>query len=322
MFLTRVFSLGISLLLAIQTLSNPIHLKTRNEHEDEVLVARAAPSAPYFFVHSDLSTGSSPPNPSLLAGYNVFSLAFLVTGGIKDNAQSWAALSATQKSSIKSQYAAAGITLMATAFGDTDTPTTSGVDPVSTANTFAAWVINNQLDGIDIDYEDFQAFNAGNGNAENWLITFTRQLRSHLPQGQYIITHSRKFAPNKWGGGGYLKVNAEVGNLIDWYNVQFYNQGSAEYTTCSGLLTQSSSVHPNSALFQISANGIPLSKLVIGKPATSQLTYSGYMDTSTLASCLEQAKNQGWDGGVMVWEYPEADATWIANVRSQSWPVS
>jgi hypothetical protein len=67
MFLTRVFSLGISLLLASQTFSNPIHLETRNEHEDEVLVARTAPSAPYFFVHSDLSTGSSPPNPSLLA---------------------------------------------------------------------------------------------------------------------------------------------------------------------------------------------------------------------------------------------------------------
>ncbi len=125
-----------------------------------------------------------------------------------------------------------------------------------------------------------------------------------------MLTLDLRFAPNKWGGGGYLKVNSEVGDLIDWYNIQFYNrkfrymaasilillfsEGSAEYTTCSGLLTESSSTHPNSALFQISANGIPLSKLVIGKPATAQLTYSGYMDTTTLASCLEQAKNRGW----------------------------
>lgn len=55
---------------------------------------------------------------------------------------------------------------MATAFGDTETPTTSEVDPVATANTFASWVIDNHLDGIDIDYEDFQAFNTGNGDAE------------------------------------------------------------------------------------------------------------------------------------------------------------
>lgn len=68
MLLTRVFSLGISLLLASQTFSSPIHLKARHGHEDEVLAARTAPSAPYFFVHSDASTGSdSPPDPSLLA---------------------------------------------------------------------------------------------------------------------------------------------------------------------------------------------------------------------------------------------------------------
>ena len=45
-----------------------------------------------------------------------------------------------------------------------------------------------------------------------------------------------------------------------------------------------------------------LDKLVIGKPATSGDASNGFMDTSTLASCVGQAKSQGWDGGVMVWE--------------------
>jgi hypothetical protein len=51
----------------------------------------------------------------------------------------------------------------------------------------------------------------------------------------------------------------------DRYNVQFYNQGSSEYTTCAGLLTASSSTFPDTAVFQLnSVQGVPLSKIVIG----------------------------------------------------------
>ena len=33
---------------------------------------------------------------------------------------------------------------------------------------------------------------SGTGSAENWVTTFTQQLRSQLPQGQYILTHARE----------------------------------------------------------------------------------------------------------------------------------
>ena len=81
-------------------------------------------------------------------------------------AQAWASLNDTQRSAIKSQYAAAGINLLVSAFGSTDIPTTSGVDPVATANSMAAWVRQYQLDGIDVDYEDLAAFEKGDGSAE------------------------------------------------------------------------------------------------------------------------------------------------------------
>lgn len=43
------------------------------------------------------------------------------------------------------------------------------------------------------------------------------------------------FEPNgRWGGGGYVKVDSVVGSSIDWYNIQFYNQGTTEYTDCKG----------------------------------------------------------------------------------------
>jgi hypothetical protein len=55
----------------------------------------------------------------------------------------------------------------------------------------AAWVKKYDLDGIDVDYEDFDAFDGSSGSAVPWLNTFTQQLRVHLPQGSYVLTHAR-----------------------------------------------------------------------------------------------------------------------------------
>jgi len=288
--------------------------------------AAAAPAAPRFVIYSDqfVSGLTGPPPVSQVNGFNVFILSFLLTEGAFDKAEEWTQLSASQRATIKSQYAAAGIKLIVSLFGSTDAPTSTGADPIATANTMAAWVIQFGLDGVDVDYEDFNAINAGDGKAEAWLTTFTQQLRVKLPAGQFILTHAPVapwFSPNKFGGGAYLTVNKNVGNLIDWYNVQFYNQGTSEYTTCSGLLTTSSNTWPKSAVFQIAASGVPLNKLVIGKPANTGEASNGFMSTSTLAGCVNQAKAQGWNAGVMVWEFPGASATWIQQVRAQAFPV-
>ncbi|KAI0924722.1 hypothetical protein AcW2_005518 [Taiwanofungus camphoratus] len=187
------------------------------------ILARSTPAAPHWVAYWDKYTSgvNGAPSVSDLTGYNVFILAFLLLEGAWDNAESWTELSADDRSSIKSQYESAGISLMVSCFGSTDTPTTSNADPTSTANTFASWVVEYDLDGIDVDYEDFDAFDAG--TAEAWLVTFTQQLRSQLPEGQYIITHAPVapwFSPNMWTGGGYLYVDQQVGDIIDWYNIQ------------------------------------------------------------------------------------------------------
>lgn len=70
-----------------------------------------------------------------------------------DKALEWTQLSPAQRSSIKSQYSSAGISLIVSAFGSTDVPTTSGADPIQTANSMAAFVKQFELDGIDVDYE-------------------------------------------------------------------------------------------------------------------------------------------------------------------------
>ncbi|PFH51773.1 glycoside hydrolase family 18 protein [Amanita thiersii Skay4041] len=300
---------------------------------------------PRFVIYGDkfVPGQTGPPPVSEVKGYNVYVLSFLLSFGAWDKALEWTWLSASERATIKQQYAAAGIKIMVAAFGGTDTPTSMGADPVKTANTMAEFVKKYELDGIDIDYEDFDAINAGDGKAEAWVITFTKQLRSQLPKEQYIITHARKisaymkceaanheflavapwFSPIKFAGGAYYKINADVGDLIDWYNVQFYNQGVSQYTTCDGLLYNSTSERPESSVFQIAnKGGVPLSKLVIGKPASTGVANNGFMSTATLSTCLQQAKANGWNGGAMVWQFPDASAKWIQEVRSLSFPHS
>lgn len=59
----------------------------------------------------------------------------------------------------------------------------------------------------------------------------------------HIITHAPQapyFCSQRYKNGAYVNINQQVGNLIDFYNVQFYNQGNNTYDTyeklfvCSG----------------------------------------------------------------------------------------
>ncbi|KAJ3558300.1 hypothetical protein NP233_g11533 [Leucocoprinus birnbaumii] len=309
---------GLSSLLAVAAI--PLENHNLTDTARSFLITRAAPSAPRWVIYSDkwVSGETGPPAVSDIKGYNVFALSFLLLEGAYDQAEEWTTLTAAQRSDIKSQYSAAGISLIVSLFGSTDAPTSTGADPIAAANTMAAWVKQYDLDGVDVDYEDFNAINAGDGKAEAWLVSFTQQLRTQLLQGTYILTHAPVapwFSPGKFGGGAYLTVNSKVGSLIDCSTT-----GTSEYTDCNGLLTTSSSTWPQSALFQIAASGVPLQKLVIGKPATSGDANNGYMSTSALAQCVEQAKSKGWSAGVMVWEFPDASASWIESVRSLAFP--
>lgn len=257
-----------------------------------------------------------------LKGYDGFMLSFWTTGGAQDKAAAWANLPDDQRATLKQQYKAAGIKLMVSLFGDRDLVTTNNKDAVAVANSVADWVQKYDIDGVDVDYEDFGAMDARNGKAEQWVIDLTKQLRQRLPQGQYAISHA-PVAPwfARGPNAGYLKVHNEVGNLIDWYNVQFYNQGQGAYESCDTLLNKASNV-PNTSVFELHGLGIPLEKIVIGKPGqASDAPYHGYMSPDTLATCLQQGKAKGWNGGVMVWQFGSVESDWVKSVRSKSWPV-
>jgi hypothetical protein len=114
-----------------------------------------------------------------------------------------------------------------------DLPTTSGKDPIVTAQSLAKFVIAYGFDGVDIDYEDMGAMNSN--AAEAWLVSFQRELRNLLPE-PYLISHA-PVAPwftsaAVYQSGAYVAIDQAVGDTIDFYNVQFYNQGDGVYEDC------------------------------------------------------------------------------------------
>lgn len=263
-------------------------------------------AAPRFVLYGDQDVASqsygAPPYWNI-TGFNVFNLAFwTVKFGVADNAAKFAAKSAADKKWFKSRYAGAGMKLMVSVFGATDTPQSMGKDPTQLGQTIAKFVKDNGLDGVDVDYEEMELFGAG--QSADWLIALTKSLRAQLP-APYIITHA-PVAP--WFNydqypNGYKKINDEVGNLIDWYNVQFYNQQN--YNTCDELIWNAGSNFPLTSLFEISKYaGVPLNKLVVGKPAIQSDADDGFMRPSVLGGCLNTAVQNGWNGGAMFWEYP------------------
>ncbi|KAK0446753.1 glycoside hydrolase family 18 protein [Armillaria borealis] len=280
------------------------------------ILERSTPAAPHWVIYSDTGTSTT----DVSHGFFVSSLSFLLMAGAWDKAYEWTTFTDDERTDIKSQYAAAGVKLLVSVFGSSDVPTTSRADPIATADTMAAWVTQYSLDGIDVDYEVTAKLKAYSFLRQQWLADFTTQLRVTLPKDSYILTHAL---------------------LQSFISHSSLPEGADEYTTCDGLLNTSSDTWNGTALFQIADNGVELSKLVIGKPATASDASNGYMDPDTLATCLGIAKDQGWgksfdpifaerdslsaaerkDGGAMVWQYPHGDESWITTVREKSWPV-
>jgi hypothetical protein len=54
--------------------------------------------------------------------------------------------------SLRRIYKNAGIKIMVSAFGDSEFPTTRGLDPAVCGRKLGEFVLNNNLDGADVDW--------------------------------------------------------------------------------------------------------------------------------------------------------------------------
>lgn len=124
---------------------------------------------------------------------NVFvisNLSFWLKDSPLDQVDEWRKLPKEKRAAIRKEYNEAGIKIIISAFGETPKPTTDEDSAEDVAKALGIFVREHDVDGVDVDYEDLEAFNGG--DAEKWLIEFTQTLRKYLPQDKYILTHARK----------------------------------------------------------------------------------------------------------------------------------
>ena len=68
-----------------------------------------------------------------------------------------------------------------------------------------------------------------------------------------------------------MTVHREVGHLIDFYMLQCYNQVNTKYDSYEELfINATGDVFKGTAIKQIAERGVPLQKLVVGKPVIKQ----------------------------------------------------
>ena len=96
-----------------------------------------------------------------------------------------------------------------------------------------------------------------------------------------------------------------MGDLIDFYNVQFYNQVDTKYDSYNELFVHSTGFFSNTAVKEIISYGIPANKIVIGKPATpADASNTGWVDIGDLGQWLSRGFDEfGWYTGVMFWQF-------------------
>ncbi|NER86825.1 glycosyl hydrolase family 18 protein [Moorena sp. SIO3A2] len=176
-------------------------------------------------------------------------------------------------------------------------------DPFEYGYELAKYAKKYNFDGVDFDIENFP--NGSPDLTSEWLAIATREVKWEYPEA--IISHAPQapyFSPAQ--SFGYLEVNEKVGDLIDFYNIQYYNQGSSTpYDTFEQLFIYSGWNQPETSVIEINYNGVPLDKIVIGKPVTkSDVNNTGYVDPDKLGSFIGDAISNGIEpGGVMGWQW-------------------
>eukprot|EP00475_Leptophrys_vorax_P023967 TRINITY_DN3298_c0_g1_i1.p1 TRINITY_DN3298_c0_g1~~TRINITY_DN3298_c0_g1_i1.p1 ORF type:complete len:322 (-),score=77.99 TRINITY_DN3298_c0_g1_i1:69-1034(-) len=261
------------------------------------------------------------------SGYNVMINAFFLPSSdnaaqaTADSAQAWQMMgTAAQKSTVDYVHSKGGCVLLSIG-GATSFP--FSIDGASVGRTAAQYALAQNYDGVDFDIENIaKGFKSASGaDVSQWLIAATNAARSVLGSSK-VITHAPQapyFGPiggSEWTGvtGGYSTV--EKHSQIDWYNVQFYNQGAGCYVDYNGLFENSCSNFPQTSVKEIMRNaGVPANKIVVGKPVTTSDAGSGYLTAGEFGNLLRQAYSEGLEvGGFMGWKWEAGADVWAHQV--------
>lgn len=171
------------------------------------------------------------------------------------------------------------------------------------AEQIVEYVIVHGLDGVDIDYEDFDAMRTGKPyDGVEFLSTLTALVHEMLPAESKIVTHSPEVPLVSEGDPiNYGRVLQNVGDQIEWLNVQYYN--APEFIEPVSKIVQS-----YQRLVEGTDGFEPISpqRLVLGKPFGQPTQRGGFMPVDDLVNELVQPLQGVYGnqfGGVMGWQF-------------------
>jgi len=248
------------------------------------------------------------------SGYNLVILAFFVSGKAEDAAGLWGTMSAADQQSTVAYAHSKNARIIVSAGGATDSPY-SKFSGTQYGTAVANWAKANHLDGVDFDLENFGGgFKYGSMNTNQtitWVVDATNSARSILGSDA-VITHAPQppyFGPNNGFADGYTQIYKHAPS-IDFLQVQYYNNGPA--TTYQSIFVSTG----GGAVKEIASYGIPLSKIVVGKPVAKN-DADQYLTAEQLHTIFEQADSSlGWKSGIMGWQWHDSttNSNWVKTI--------
>jgi hypothetical protein len=262
-----------------------------------------------------------------------------------DTVNAWMSLTSDQRINLKSQASNKGITIVVSAFGATsfsdgfqyifNSPNYN--DPAVLATDLVSWMKSYNCNSIDLDIEhlpmesdypntDQLAQYIGLlsqyiKNFYNTDVGFYPEL-SHAPQPPYFNGNGN------WSLFGYVynRVEQYYGKYIDYYLIQYYNQGSFNYTTYDSMFFNDFSYYAsvkeliNASTISYKYANIPVNKIILGKPNNQKevSVENGFValndpafNPNTMTEFVNKTKtatdtdisNWATKGGLMVWIY-------------------
>ena len=259
-----------------------------------------------------------------------------------DTIDCWCNLSSKEQKDILNKMKGYGMTLMASFGGATsftngfqcvlNSPAYS--DPAELAKELVEICCGNQIYAIDLDIEYFPTKNVYY-DIDN-LVNYAGELSQYIKKfggermksigvddfnpgvNDFIVSHAPQTPYFNVDSFGYVysKIEKQYGSYIDFYNIQYYNQGDDSYKTYNSIFIED--INFKAYIKQLinapddNCTDIPPYKIVLGK-ATLNETDSGFVplystdatvDTMTkyVNRALTAVPEIEW-GGIMVWMF-------------------
>ena len=166
------------------------------------------------------------------------------------------------------------------------------------------WVGKLGVNGVDIDFEDSDAFvEDGSGgfvagyNGIQFLSDLTSELYQNLPPGS-VITHAPQipyWLDVEHNSAPYRQINEQAGQYIIWYNTQFYNNSAYDSNDASKVSS-----------YLAGAEGVPSTKLLMGvsiDPSHDEGAISPDDIDDMTQNVIMPLQAQVDLGGVMTWQF-------------------